>query len=225
MVGVEQIATAVRRFGIEGARALGHAPLGGRQLEQLLMSIPYKDRDVFVDELLGFDAPPADVRDLPRGAVPYLPSGVEEILAMVREAPILPHDEFVDLGSGVGRVVILAHLLSRARSSGIEIQGPLVDLAEMRGAELGLSEVSFLHANAAETDLDGSIFFLYAPFNGDMLARALRRIEQVAQRRPIIVCTVGLELSHVRWLSSRPSTCVSLNLYDSSKRRSVLDNR
>lgn len=217
MVGVEQIATAVRRFGIEGARALGHAPLAGRELEQLLLSIRYQDRDVFVDELLGFHAPPPDVCDLPRGAVPYLPSGVDEILAMVREAPVQPHDELVDLGSGAGRVVILAHLLSGARSSGIEIQRPLVDLAETRGAELGLGDVSFVHANVAETDLDGSIFFLYAPFNGDMLARALRRLEDVARRRPIIVCTVGLELRHQAWLRPRPATCVSLNLYDSHR--------
>lgn len=215
MVGIEQIATAVRRFGIEGARALGHAPLAGRELEQLLRAIRYQDRDVFADELLGFHAPPPDVRDLPRGAVPYLPCGVEEILAMVREAPVLPHDQFVDLGSGAGRVVMLAHLLSGARSSGIEIQQPLVDLAETRRAELGLGDVSFVHANVAEMDLDGSIFFLYAPFNGDMLARALRRLEDVARRRPIIVCTVGLELSHQAWLRPRPATCVSLNLYDS----------
>ncbi len=215
MAGAEQIARAVRRFGVEGARALGHAPLRGEELEGLLLSVPYRDRDVFVDELLGFAAPPPDVADLPRGAVPYLPCGVEEILAMGREAPLAPHDELVDLGSGVGRVVILAHLLSGARSRGVEIQRPLVDLAELRAAELGLTGVSFVHADAAEVALDGTVFFLYAPFNGDMLTRVLRRLEDVARRRRIKVCTVGLELRDVPWLRSRPSACVSLSLYDS----------
>ena len=189
--------------------------LRGAALLELLLSIPFFDRDVWIDELLGFEEPPPDIPDLPQGAVPYLPSGVEEILAMVREVPVEPDDELVDLGSGLGRVVILAHLLSGARARGVEIQEPLVRSARARCAELALAAVSFVHANAADAELDGSVFFLYAPFNGEMLARVLRRLEEVARRRPIVLCAVGLEFHDVPWLQPRKTSSVSLTLYDS----------
>jgi predicted RNA methylase len=153
---------------------------------------------------------------LPRGSVPYLPCGVEEILAMVQDVPVQAHDELVDLGSGLGRVVVLAHLLSGARARGVEIQEHLVRSAKARCLELGLTAVSFMHADAAELELDGSIFFLYAPFNGDMLRRVQRRLEVVARRRAIVVCTVGLEF-HVPWLRPRKPTNRALNLYDSHR--------
>lgn len=172
------------------------------------------DRDVWVDELLGIEEPPADLPDLPRGAVPYLPSGVDEILATVREVPIGPDDVFVDLGSGLGRVVILAHLLAGVPALGVEIQEHLVRSARARCAALGLSCVSFVHANAARLELDGTIFFLYAPFNGDMLNGVLAQLERVARRRRIVVCAVGLEFRDVAWLRRRPTSCVALTLYD-----------
>jgi hypothetical protein len=190
--------------------------LRGAALVELLRSVPFLDRDIWTDELLGIEPPPPDVPDLPRGSVPYLPSGVEEILATVLEVPVRPDDELVDLGSGMGRVVILAHLLSRARARGVEIQEHLVRSARARCDELGLAgSVSFVHANAVDTELDGSIFFLYAPFNGAMLASVLRRLEQVARRRPIVVCAVGLEFRDVPWLSPRKTSSVTLTIYDS----------
>ncbi len=189
--------------------------LRGNALFELLLSVPFLDRDGWLDELLGFDEPPPDIANLPRGAVPYLPSRVDEILAMVVEAPIEPDDELVDLGSGLGRVAILAHLLSGARARGVEIQEPLVRRARSRCAALALPLVSFVHANAADTELDGSIFFLYSPFNGQMLSAVLRRLEEVARRRPIVVCAVGLEFRGVPWLRPRKSENVSLALYDS----------
>jgi hypothetical protein len=146
--------------------------------------------------------------------VPYLPSGVAEIVAMVNDAPLRPNDDFVDLGAGLGRVVMLVHLLSGARCRGVEIQEPLVRGARARSAALGI-EVSFAHADAAEIELDGSVFYLYAPFNGAMLTRVVRRLESVARRRPIVVGTVGLELRDVPWLSRRDgSSSVSLTIYD-----------
>jgi len=192
--------------------------LRGDALFELLLSLPFLERDGFLDELLGLDEPPPDVANLPRGAVPYLPSGVDEILAMMAEVPVRADDELVDLGSGLGRVVILAHLLSGARACGVEIQEPLVRRARERCAELALPLVSFVHANAAEIELDGSIFFLYSPFNGEMLSAVLRRLEDVARRRPIVVCAVGLELPGVPWLRARKTTKVSLTLYDSCVR-------
>jgi len=191
--------------------------LRGRALLELILSIPFRDRDAWIDELLGFEVPPPDIPDLPRGSVPYLPSGVDEILAMVLEVPVRPDDELVDLGSGIGRVVILAHLLSGARVRGVEIQEHLVRSARDHCEQLRLPAITFVQANAADAlpPLDGSIFYLYAPFNGEMLTSVLSRLEEVARRRPIVLCAVGLEFHGVTWLRPRKTSCASLTLYDS----------
>jgi hypothetical protein len=195
--------------------AIASGTLRGPALLALLLSVPVRDRDVWIDELLGLEEPPPDIPDLPRGSVPYLPAGVDEIVAMVVEAPVQADDELVDLGAGLGRAVILAHLLSGARGCGVEIQEPLVRAARARTAALNLADVSFVHASAADVVPDGSIFFLYAPCNGEMLAAVVRGIEHVARRRPIVVCAVGLEFRDVAWLRPRKTSSVSLAMYDS----------
>lgn len=187
----------------------------GAALAEALAAVPFRDRDVFVDAILGIDGPPPDV-DLPHGAVPYLPSGVDEILAMVRDVPLREDDELVDLGSGLGRVVILGHLLSGASARGIELQEHLVRSARACAEALDLAAVSFVHADAAASTLDGTVFFLYAPFNGAMLARAVARLEEVARRRSIVVCAVDLELREVPWLVPRATSTRSMTLYDAS---------
>jgi hypothetical protein len=202
-----------------GARSAGAAlaagGLRGAALRGLLDAVPPRDRDVWVDELLGLDPPPPDAPDLPRGSVPYLPCGVAEILACIDEVPIGPGDELVDLGAGLGRVAMLVHLLSGARCRGVEIQAPLVDAARARCAALAIDAVSFVCADAAQVELDGSVFFLYAPFGGDTLVRVMRSLERIAQRRRIIVCAVDCELA-APWLSPRASSSAALVLYDAN---------
>jgi SAM-dependent methyltransferase len=205
---------ALRARALQARSDIIAGSLRGAALFDAIEAIPPIERDTWVDDLLGIESPPPDV-DLPRGAVPYLPAGVEEILAMVREAPVRPGDALVDIGAGLGRAAILAHLLSGARTLGVEIQAPLVAQARARCTELGLGDVRFLHADAAEIALDGSVFLLYAPCNGELLARVVRRVEDVARRRPIAVATVGLELPDAAWLSARASSCCSLTLYNS----------
>ncbi|MBA2544797.1 MAG: hypothetical protein H0V17_34450, partial [Deltaproteobacteria bacterium] len=191
---------SLRRLAHTTRNGIVAGTLRGRPLVELVESIPYLDRDSWVQEVLEVDPPPPDI-DLPAGAVPYLPCGVDEILATVRDVPLGPDDELVDLGSGLGRVVILAHLLTGARARGIEIQAHLVARARATHAALALpASVAFDHACATEAELDGSVIFLYAPFNGAMLARVLDRLAALARRRRFTICAVGLEVD-VPWLS------------------------
>lgn len=195
---------------IDGARG---KKLRGHALADLIRDAPPRDRDTFVDEMLGFDHIPGD-SELPRGGTPYLPCGVEEILRMVREVPLRPTDTFVDLGSGVGRVAILAHLVSGARAGGIEIQRPLVGVARERVEALRLPDVTFVLGNVVDVELDANVFFLYSPFGGDMLRAVLAKLEALARTRAIVVCTVDMEL-HAPWLVARRSTSLALTIYDS----------
>jgi SAM-dependent methyltransferase len=182
-----------------------------RALRDLILSVPTADRETFVDEVLGLPSPPPD-EVLPRGAVPYLPCNVDDVIAALYAVPVSPHDRFVDLGAGLGRVAILAHLLTGARAHGVELQAPLVELARARAAALGLPAVTFAHADAAEAELAGTMFFLYAPFNGDLLRRVLVRLEAV--ERPFVIATVDLELHGAPWLRARPFTSSAVTIYD-----------
>ncbi len=204
----------VRKARVARAALQSGALRGAALWTQLLAVSPFA-RDAFTDELLGFSEPPPDIANLPPGAVPYWPCEVDEILAMVKHVPLRQDDELVDLGAGLGRVVILAHLLSGARACGIEIQAPLVKCAKAYAEELALHEVTFFHADAADVALDGSVFFLYAPFNGKMMTQVLGRLHAVARRRPIVLCAVGLEFPKENWLRRRQIGSPALSLYDS----------
>lgn len=191
--------------------------LRGAALAEALAAVPLVDRDAWVDALLGIEPPPPD-RALPAGAVPYLPCGVDEILAMLRDVPLGPGDVFVDLGAGLGRVVMLVHLLSGARTVGIEIQPHLVEAARARARALAIDS-EFVLGNVVDCELDGSLFFLYAPFNGDLLERVLAKLRTLAERRAFTVCAVDLELD-VGWLVRRPSSHRAVALYNTPARHS-----
>jgi hypothetical protein len=194
--------------------------LRGQALLDLLRSVPELHRDDFVDVMLGIDGPvPPDTPYLPRGAVPYLPCAIDDVIAMVAEVPVGDDDELVDLGSGLGRVAIVGHLLSGARARGIDIQGHLVRGAQAIARDLRLPAVTFVRANAAEVALDGSVFFLYAPFNGELMVRVLESLREVAERRPVVVCTVGVEFPGEAWLVRRETANVTLNVYDARVER------
>lgn len=184
--------------------------LRGAALVDQILARPVAERDAWCDELLGLGELPPD-GELPRGAVPYVPCGVAEILAMVQDAPVREDDLLVDIGAGLGRVLMLAHLITGARGHGIEIQGALVEAGRVRCAGY---PIELTHANAADIALDGSRFFLYAPCNGELLERVIARIHEVALRGPIVIGCVGLELD-VPWLKARASTSPALTLYES----------
>ncbi|MGE0546125.1 MAG: cyclopropane-fatty-acyl-phospholipid synthase family protein [Kofleriaceae bacterium] len=189
--------------------------LRGTALRELILTIDPGERDDFVDELLGIEPPPPDGTELPRGGVPYLPASVNSIIEMVEAVPLREDDVLVDVGSGLGRALILAHLLSGARARGVEIQAHLIERARARCAALGLTMIEHVHGNAADVELAGSVFLLYAPCNGALLTAVLRGIESVARAHKIVVCTIDLELHDVPWLVLRARSSTSLTIYDS----------
>ncbi len=205
----------LRPRAIAAREELGAGRLRGSALADLLHAVPYIERDAFVDEMLGLEPPPPDI-DLPRGAVPYLPCPVAEILDLVHGVPLRAGDVLVDLGAGIGRVLVLAHVLSGAAAHGIELQPHLVERARELVARLGLERVTCDAADFTRVPLEGTVFFLYAPCNGAMLAALVDQLAAVARRHPIVVaCTAGVDLGDVDWLVARPLADRSLTIYDS----------
>ena len=217
MIGWPRVDESLRTLAAMAREEIQRGSLRGARLAARLASIAARERDLWIDAVLAIDPPPPDVADLPRGAVPYLPCAVDEIVAAVIEAPLVAGDVLVDIGAGLGRVVLLAHLLSAARARGIEIQAPLVERATACRAALGLVEddASFVHANAVDAPLDGNVFFLYAPCNGAMMRSVLARLEREARDRRIVLAAVGLELRDAAWPTPRATPHASLTIYES----------
>ena len=188
-----------------------------------LTAVAPMHRDAWLDRVLALDERPEDRLPedgpaLPRGCAPYLPCPVDSLLAAVDLADVTPPDVFIDVGAGIGRAVVAAHLLTGASAIGLEIQPQHAAAGARHAKAIGLSRVSMVVGDAAEhtrTLATGSVFFLYCPFSGERLARLMRDLEAIAKTRQIRVCCVDLPLSPGDWLTAIPSPLASLTVYRS----------
>lgn len=205
---------SLRRHARGAGEAIRAGRLRGEALWRELVSVPFVERDAWIDEALELQAPPDDVPGLPPGTVPYVPCAVDAILHTVLDAPVHAHDVFVDLGAGLGRVALLVHLLTGARAVGVEMQPPLVECARATARRLDAHAVTFHLGDAATTEVaDGTVFFIYASFSPAVLRRVLRWLEGVASQRAIVLCAVGFDVHGESWLEARPSRSPELALY------------
>jgi SAM-dependent methyltransferase len=183
-----------------------------------LAEIAPRDRDPWLDLLWNIEELPQDEPDLPQGCVPYLPCPVASVLEALEQANVIREDVFVDVGSGLGRAVLLAHLASGASCIGLEIQATLVRAARERADRLGLMQLQFLQGDAADlvrAITVGTVFFLYCPFGGNRLQRFLDGLERIARVGPIRVCCVDMPPLEARWLNRMPSTSSLVDVYRS----------
>jgi SAM-dependent methyltransferase len=178
------------------------------------------DRDAWLDLVCKLDEIPADDPRLPRGCVPYLPCPVATILDAMTQAALSADDVFVDVGAGMGRTVLMANLLTSATSVGLEIQPALVHAARERAARLNLTRVRFVEGDAVDSVRsvpDGTVFFLYCPFDAGRLQRVLDDLEDIARTHEIRLCCVDLPPIERPWLAPLPPVSVELAVYRSTR--------
>ncbi|HEY4158910.1 MAG TPA: class I SAM-dependent methyltransferase [Polyangiaceae bacterium] len=188
-----------------------------REFLARLARLPPSERDAVCEELLG-------IREQPSVAPPgehligYHASGVAAIVRLLLEVPVVEDDVVIDLGSGLGKVVLLAKLLTGATARGVELQEALAARARLAAVSCGL-DVRFVCADARHAPLDdGTVFFLYLPFTGLVLLEVLARLRAVATRHAIVVCTLGLDLAReAPWLVRRDVESFWLDIYDSAE--------
>jgi hypothetical protein len=148
----------------------------------------------------GVDQAPSRDPDM----VHYVPTPARVILDMLDHVPPEPGEFFIDLGSGLGRAVILFHLLTGLSAQGVEIEEPYRHAADRAARSLGLEGVSFVRADAREADLSaGNRFYLFTPFVEGLLAAVLERLYRVAEDHPILLCTYGTvtqDIAHEPWV-------------------------
>jgi precorrin-6B methylase 2 len=138
---------------------------------------------------------------------------------MVDQAGVNASDVFVDVGSGVGRVAMLVHLLTGAGAIGLEIQPALAATARELASRLRLSRIPCIEGDAAELTAFmtiGTVFFLYCPFGGERLARVLDHFESLARVRMLRICCVDLPLPAREWLTADQDRSGDLTVYRST---------
>lgn len=154
--------------------------------------IGFDGLDIIVDGILGIESHP-DLGELPDPEmVHYEPTPARIVLDFADHVPLTDADVFIDIGSGLGRVVILVNLLTGIRARGIEINPLLCADASRMALDLGRSNVDFVSADAREADYrEGTVFFLFTPFRGGLRQAVLDRLHEEARARPIRICTYG----------------------------------
>jgi hypothetical protein len=134
----------------------------------------------------------------------YQPTPVRHILHLIRASALSKSDVFVDLGSGLGHVALLTSMLTGARSFGIEVEAAYVASAQECAQSLRLSRVQFIRGDARAADLcSGTVFYLYSPFTGSILADVLDRLRKESTSRPVKICALGpctCTLANESWL-------------------------
>jgi hypothetical protein len=138
--------------------------------------------------------------------VPYQPTPVRHVLHLIAAAAVAEDDVFVDLGSGLGHVPLLVSMLTGAQSLGVEVQATYVASARKCAQSLRLSRVQFIAEDVRNADLSrGTIFYLYSPFKGSILADMLSALRRESMRRPIKICSLGpctRRVSNETWLKA-----------------------
>jgi len=152
----------------------------------------YDGLDALVSGVLHPEPLPEPTRALEPEMVHYEQTPARAILELVERVPLDESDLFYDLGAGLGRIVMMVHLLTGVEARGVEIEPAYVAYARRCAERLALTGVRFVCGDARTADYrDGTVFFMFAPFVGAMLATVLRRLESIAQGYEITLCTYG----------------------------------
>ncbi|WP_257449783.1 methyltransferase domain-containing protein [Archangium lipolyticum] len=102
------------------------------------------------------------------------------------------HDTVYDLGCGNGKFAITVAASSSARVKGVEYGQEYVESARRNGERFALPNLEFIHADVRDVDLsDGTAFYLYFPFWGEVAHAVARMLGDVARARDITVYASG----------------------------------
>jgi SAM-dependent methyltransferase len=145
---------------------------------------------VFLGEL-----DPEAIGDALEHATHYEPSPVAQAEALLDASPLPPEaTTFVDLGAGMGRVVMLAARRPFRAVIGVEISPALVEIARenvtaTRDQRRVVPDVKIVRADAAAYGLPRGnlVVYLYNPFRGPVFDAVLARLRDAGDRADVVV--------------------------------------
>ncbi|HWT05849.1 MAG TPA: class I SAM-dependent methyltransferase, partial [Xanthomonadales bacterium] len=128
-------------------------------------------------------------------ATHYEPTPVAQAEALLDASPLAPERAtFVDLGAGMGRVVLLAARRPFRAVIGVEISPALVEIARenlttVRDPQRVAPDVRVVGADAASYAFPRGdlVIFLYNPFRAPILGDVLRNLRTSAQEREVVL--------------------------------------
>ncbi|CAN5139356.1 hypothetical protein BH09BAC4_BH09BAC4_06240 [soil metagenome] len=154
--------------------------------------VGYDNLDVFTNGLFPLEVPPIETQVREPEMVFYQKTPTRIVLELVAKANLTNKDIFYDLGSGLGHVCVLVNLLTGATTKGIEVEPAYWAYATFCTTDLNLSNVEFICQDArTATYSDGSVFFLYTPFEGRLLQTVLDKLQVLSWSRPIRLFSYG----------------------------------
>jgi CelD/BcsL family acetyltransferase involved in cellulose biosynthesis/predicted RNA methylase len=214
----------VARRGLRVARAAGASGARfPRELTRNLMHrlaawrgrwFDWRNRVDTVERIAVADLPDIDAR-LARHAVHYEATSIPKFERAMRIVGGRARGfTFVDLGSGKGRVLLLAARLPFRRVIGVEISPRLhaaagANVGAFRARHRDLAPMECVCADASAFDLpDGDLLvFLYNPFDATLLARARDRMLAACARAARRLCIIYINPLHHAIFDSDEFTC------------------
>lgn len=166
----------------------------------------YDMLDHILAGVLALNEPDLEQPAPPPEMVFYQPSPARHIIDGAVRAHIGAGDVVLDLGAGLGHVPILLHILTGARTLGVEREPAYVGRAMEAVTGLGLRDVEMATGDARDADLsEANVFYLFTPFIGTVLRDVVANIEREARRRAVRVVTLGpcsRTFARMPWLQS-----------------------
>jgi 16S rRNA G966 N2-methylase RsmD len=120
----------------------------------------------------------------------YRPAGWMSLRRILSPCEVTDRDVFVDLGSGMGRVVLQATRYPFRKVIGVEISETLHDIAleniDRNRRRPRCLDIELVHADVLKYELpdDVTVVFLYNPFQGEVFATVIERLVQSVERNP-----------------------------------------
>ncbi len=164
----------------------------------------YDNLDLFINGLFPFQSIPAQTKELEPDMVYYQKTPARVVLELVEKSQLTNEDVFFDLGAGLGQTAILVHLLTGLAAHGVEFEPAFCGYARNCASSLNLSDVSFINLDARNADYsEGTIFFMFTPFRGEILQDVLDILKKESEKRKIKIISYGPCTSAValqKWL-------------------------
>jgi precorrin-6B methylase 2 len=155
-------------------------------------NIGYDNLDDFINGLLSDQVIPEATMEREPEMVFYQKTPVRIIFEIAELAALEPDDVFFDLGSGLGQVSILVNLINGTPTKGVEYEPAYCNYAKACASQLNLSNVEFINIDARQADYSlGTVFFLYTPFEGEILQTVLEILQKESLKRAIRIFTYG----------------------------------
>ena len=125
-------------------------------------------------------------------AAPYAPSHPRFLLDLIGRLDVeYPRYNFIDLGSGKGRVLLVASDFPFRKIIGVEFSRPLHDIASRNVQQYSshaqrCTNISLVHGDAIQYRFEAvpTVIFMFNPFRPAVLAPVLRNLRASVEERP-----------------------------------------